>query len=57
MLFTTKVFALALLFSPAFSVGVGGACGSHADCDAGLACLMKRDTSDEPIIKQCVDGG
>uniref|UniRef100_A0A0L0NZU0 Uncharacterized protein n=1 Tax=Candidozyma auris TaxID=498019 RepID=A0A0L0NZU0_CANAR len=57
MLFTTKVFALALLFSPAFSVGVGGACGLHADCDAGLACLMKRDTSDEPIIKQCVDGG
>lgn len=57
MLFTKKIFALILLVSPAFSVGVGGACGLHADCDAGLACLMKRDTPDEPIIKHCVDGG
>ncbi|KAL6025375.1 hypothetical protein ACNR91_000358 [Candidozyma auris] len=57
MLFTKKIFASILLVSPAFSVGVGGACGSHADCDAGLACLMKRSTPDEPIIKQCVDGG
>lgn len=56
MLFKTVITYIALSVSAVLAVGVGGPCGSHSDCDGGLACLLERTVKDGPIVRQCVDG-
>lgn len=56
MLFKTVITYIALSVSAVLAVGAGGPCGSHSDCDGGLACLLQRTVEDGPIVRQCVDG-
>lgn len=46
-----SIILLLAITDVAMSVGTGGPCFSHGDCDDGLACLKKRSNGGTISIK------